>query len=650
MKASRPSLIRDLLPAVLLALVIASPAAPEITIESRLEARILLDNSASMFPGYAPPGRSGPTLAESGGRYYVQYPELAGWVNDFVAAQTILGVRSVSLAAFTSTGAFEPSDVRFLHRSSPLASFDLSRIRGQLPPPGKHTYLAESLQQATRGFEGILWLITDNIVEDRRGVPDEGVARFFRTLADRKQYRSIHLFKLPFADLVRGKPGNLAIYGILVSPRDVDGNVQRYFDNKLRGDFLRAPRRGSAGSLFPHKAYWKLKDLSVGALELEVRPTLEVEIVQQDRNLFRERKMVHLSLQGSVTSRLTQHRVTAGSFRIVPRGPFRPEGKAGEDYGLEEVPADHFEGRTSSLPRIPPRQSVSIQAELRSNRPIPLETRGLGAWLRSASRGLQVTYRGQAEARFQDLVAEFDRSQMAGIFGADIAPEIFRIPTRIVIDDEISNTAPIEFQLTSGYGRQLLFVLLFLLFAALAVGAYFFLFRTAKYRVAVGGNERILALQRGRARHVEHQGVRLGRLRRTITGASHFEPNRRSAGLEVKPSGTRGRYDVTLRDQGNLVLEIAQIGGGPVGPMEARSPGRGGSRPASKGIGRPGAHRPDGGRGSQNRMRIFQPGADSRSPGERPAAQRPARGGRERPADRPPSRPSSSRPTIGRPR
>lgn len=622
----------------LLAWIWPAIASAEITIGSELEARILLDNSGSMFPGYAPPGRSGPSLAESGGRYYAQYPEFAGWVNDFVAAQTILGVHSLSLASFTSTGSFKPSDVRFLHRSTPLDRFNFASLRSQLPVPGRHTYLTESLEQASIGFEGILWLITDNIVEDRRGVPDQGVARFFRTLSESTRYRAIHLYKLPFADIAQGKPGNLAIYGILVSPNEVDGNVLRYFDRKFRGDFLRAPRRGTTVPIFRDGAYWKLKDLSVGALELEVRPTLEVEIVQQDRNLFRERKMVRLELKGSVASRLTQHRVTAGSFEIKPRGAFRPEGNTGEDYGLDEAPAEYFDGTRANLPRISPRESIRIQAELRSNRPIPLETEGFGAWLRSASSGLEVTYRGYAEAHFQDLVAEFDRTQMAGIFGAESAPEIFRIPSRIEIAEEISNPAPIEFQLTSGYGRQLLFALLVLLIGGLAVAVYFFFFRTIKYRVVVGTKEQIVALHRGASRKVKHAGLALGRLRRALGGTSHFEPNQHRAGLQVTPSSTPGRFDVVLRDSENLVLEISEIGGGPIKLLESG----------------PSRDRLRSGESRRDRGRISRPGSASisrdRSYASEKPPPKPPSASKERPAARPSDRSRPSRPTIGRPR
>lgn len=577
--------------------LLVNPAMAEITLSSELEIRILLDNSASMYPGYGPPGIGSRSRADTGGKFYVEYSEMEDWLDDFVALQTILGGRSISFLSLTSSGAFEASDVRTLHRKSPLDQFRASKARRSLPGQGKHTYLTEGLRSATQGFEGILWLITDNIVEDRRGVPDQGVARFFRSLADSERFRSVHLYKLPFEDLVGGKPGNLAIYGILISSQEIQPNVLRYFDNKFRGDFLKAQRRISGTPLFGEGAYWKLKDLRVGALDLEIRPTLDVEIVQRERRLFREHQEIVLRFRGSVLNRLTQHRLTGGRFEVRPRGAFEPSVTDQGGFSIEQVPGSHFDSSESLLPRIAPRDKAEIQGQLISNRSISLKPKGFWAWLKSASRGIKVIFRGQAEARFTELVAEFDRRQMDGIFGADAAPEIFQIPARLEIRAEVSEPESISFELTSAHWRQLLFVLLLLFLLAMAVGFYWIFGRTKKFRVIVDGDERIVALRRLGSKSIDHEGHTLGRLRRDVWGSTGFFPNTHSVGVKVRAAGKAGCFDFTLRDKGSGRLELQEIGGGPVLLVNANQTGSrayagqgagGGKSPGSR-IGRPGS-------------------------------------------------------------
>ena len=542
--------------------VSSPPASGELSPHGGLTVQILLDNSASMYPGYQPPGTPHPSLGESGGLYFAQYPKFGEWLKDFAGAQSILGASRVTLKAFTSTGDFRTSDVLTLQELAVPGQFDPTRLE-DLPRQGRHTYLRESLNEATRGFEGLVWLITDNIVEDRVGVPDQGVARFFQELSQTGRYRAVHLYKLPFADVVSGKPGNLALYGILVSEQPLEPEVVRQFDRKFRGELLGA-RRPSGQPLLPSQAYWKLKDLSVGMLGLEIAPRLEVEIIQRRRSLFRESQDVELRLVGRITSRLTQHRIVEGSYRIVPSTEFKPGDEQGQDYGLASVAASVFESPTSSLPTIDPRTSVPIETELLSTTPVRLETRGPKAWLQSASRGLTVTYKGRAQAHFTGLVAEFDRRQMDGIFGASAAPEIFRIPSRIEVPGEISNSVALSFDLTTGYGRQLLFALLLLAVVLLVGGALWLFGRAERFRYQIDGNEKFLSLRRLASQGIDFQGHRLGSLKRRISGKGIFVPNNQSAAAQIKLTDSDGRFEVVLRDQEIQTLEIEKVGGGPV--------------------------------------------------------------------------------------
>lgn len=588
-------------------LLAGSPSArAELSVDGGTSVRILLDHSGSMFPGYLPPGAGGPTRDEAGGRLYVEYPEMAAWIDDLVRAQTVVGGETASLAAFASGPGFAAGDVRTLQPPVPLARFAFRPLVARLPEPGLQTYVAESLRQATRGFEGIVWVITDNIVESRGGVPDEDVRRFFAELASTPRYRSVHLYKLPFSRLVPGRPGHLAVYGIVVSPRAVPPATLLAFDNKFRGALLEAQRRSTGGALFAESAYWKLKDLSVGALALELRPLLDVEIVQQDRGLFRSRQIVRLKVVGNVASQLTQHRVVGGRMRLTPVGEFTPSQETTEAYGVQPIPGDVFEPFEVELPEIPPRRSVPFTAQLTSKRPLPLKTEGLGAWLRSASRGVPVTFRGQAQAYFTGLDAVFDAGQMEGIFGAEAAPEIFGVRARLDIDDEVSNREPVSFELTSSYGRMLLLALLLIVVVALlALLGWLFAVPLA-FEMRLAGEESYLRLRRLAWRAIAYQGHELGRLRRGLTDQGSFSPNRDSAAVRVAPAGEEGRWEISVRGEPTRWLELRRVGGGPVPTASAPARDEAGAR--SAGPGRPGA----------------RPGSSNRSPSSRrPTIRRP---------------------------
>ncbi len=623
---------------IVFALMMAFPLTAELRSGESLEVKILLDNSGSMYPGYQPPGADGPTLAEAGGRYFFQYPALASWLDDFVAAQSVFGGDQVSMSVLTSSESFRFADVGRIHPPSPLGEFDFERVSSRIPHSGRHTFLAEGLRAATRRFEGLIWLITDNIVEDRQGEPDQGVRRFFEEVHGEDRYRAVHLYKLPFASLVSGSSGTLAVYGILVSPNAVEGVSETFFDTKFRQDFLLARRQGMGGPLFQEPVHWKLKNLENDILRLDVQ-TLSVQISQRQQSLFRHRQRVELNLDGRVTNLLTQHRIVSGSIRIVPVSPFRPTGKSGKDYGLKSIPSEEFEGTSKALSAISPRQSTGLKAQLRSKKPIPLETEGLGAWFASASKGLTVTYSGRVRAEGTGLKAEFDRSQMAGIFGAEAAPEIFQIEEHLNIPAAPSNPVAVSFQLTSGYGRQLLFVLLMLGLLSL-LGLLVFVFgKRARYQIRLAGEENFVDLRRLQSRYCDYQGQRLGTLGRPLLGAATFLPNRASAAVRVEAASTAGRFNVTVRDGVSTSLEIQEVGGDPVAEGQESRASRG--RPGRPGGGRPTAGRPGSGRPG-GRPSSASPGAPR---GSRPTSTSSSpRGGAG------PSSPrSSGRPTINRP-
>src|ERR1700754_4960844 len=206
--------------AILLALTAASIASAQLTPETPIPVRILYDPSGSMYPGYRPPGYADRrTRAELGVRYFHQSPAFAQWLHDFVQSQTIVNASSVGMWTLTSNGQFTAADIRQVHPMVPMREFKVATALGNFPVvPGDRTYLTESLQAFSREFTGLIWLITDNIVETEAGRPDEGVKRFFESLEGRPELRSVHLFRYELQD--GGQTSTLAVYGILVSASD----------------------------------------------------------------------------------------------------------------------------------------------------------------------------------------------------------------------------------------------------------------------------------------------------------------------------------------------------------------------------------------------------------------------------------------------
>ncbi len=559
------------------------PAVAEITTGGELEVRILWDNSGSMYPGYAAPGRPGTPRSRSGARYYHQYPEIAGWLADFVARQTIVNGGAVSMSVFTSYGAFSSGDVKEVHPSVPIGEFDAAEAIAAFPErAGKLTYLSESFARVSRDFEGLVWLITDNIVETRSGKPDDEVKQFFRALKDGERYRAIHLFKLPFNELATGPQGNLAIYGILVSDAAIEEQALRYYDAKFRDNLLSAGRN-SGGDLFPGRGYWKLKDLQVGTFGLEIR-TLDVVIEQRQKSLFKERQKVRLALKGTIRSNLTQHNVTGGEFSLKAITSFEPTAQ-GKSYGLRTIGANVFAPKPFTVNRpIPPKGEFEFIEELVSKEPIRLETQGFGSWLKSASDGLRVTYSGKIQADFRNLQIELDRSRMSGIFGAQDAPAIFGVQEEQVIAFDRSNQVDVSFQLETGFGRYLMFALLVLFVLAILVLAWLFLFNKAQYRVKVGGRDPIpVELRRLRSYQVSHEGHELGRLRRGLGGGGRFLPNETSAAVTVTPGARDGSYNVQIRDGAAFGLTIESLSGGTVATGGAGTTGSSGpARPGGR--------------------------------------------------------------------
>jgi len=569
-----------------LGLAFSSASEARITANQPLDIHILYDNSGSMYPGYRPD--SGRTKNQTGARFFREYPEFRAWLQDFVARQSILNGGTIAISAFTSEDSFSPRDVREVHPRVPLDQFDVDTALDAIDGWGKATFLSESLTELTRDFEGLVWLITDNIVQNGREEPDLGVKNFFRMLNREDRYRSVHLFKLPFDDRSHSLHSDLAIYGILVSSEELPQGLAGEYDRKFREQFRTARRRASSSSvpLFPHEEHLKLKDLSVAPFDLYFKPQVVVEVISTKKYLFYENQTVLLRLEGDVRSNLTQHSVTGGSYKIEAVGAFEPDASSQKSFGVAAIPSALFTTATGVLiQKIPPTGSLPLRVELRSREPVTLRTSGLSAWIKSAFLGVQAEYRGRVRMSFDGVQVRFERDRMAGIFGVEQTTDVFDFEdVRRIRAEPAFASATFKLQ---GSGLRVVSVLIPLLIFLVLLGlALWLLLRKESYRITVGDTQATVALRRFGSYRVQHQHYFLGRLTRWFSGFS-FSPNARQPEVQIESTGVEGSYRARIKDVGVLPILIE-----PLHRKRRTSSRRGGGESGAPHIRRPGAPPP----------------------------------------------------------
>lgn len=538
-----------------------------------LAVRVLYDTSGSMYPGYAPPGSANRrTKSELGARYFHEYPQFRQWLADFIDAQAEIGAGTIGMWTFTSDGAFAPADVREVHPEVPAGRFDLDAAMQRFPNHGgQNTYLTESVHAITQDFSGLLWLITDNIVETRAGEPNADVERFFRTLNDQPRFRSVHLFKYPFADPRGGQQSALAVYGILVSRPEVPEAALTYFDGRFR-DRLRPATRRNGQPLFPGHHYLKLKNLSIDPLVLHAEPTLKLILDDAENGMFREGQVVQLGLSGEIRSNLTQHSVTAGRYEISVASPFSPEDWARRDLGVKPLPAQGFETTSDEIrDPIPPNGKRQLSALLRSAEPVSFHPSNIGSWLRLAWNGAVVQYTGTIRLSFTDVNVRLERAQMAGIFGIDRASAIFNFQDVRTLERIPPSEAQVRFALKTDRNRTLqLLGILAVLIAAIGSGS-FLLSRPQWFHIGITSTpDRIIALRRLGSHTIAHDGQVVGHLARDLLGGWSFRPNVTTAALQIRPGTQPDTWDVKLREGRAYQLSIVPRGGAKRRPIRKR--------------------------------------------------------------------------------
>ena len=511
--------------------------------------RILYDNSGSMYPGYRLPGSADRRTREQLGVHFVhQSPGFASWLDDLVRRQSSIGGETVGMWTFTSGAQFTPADIEEVHPVVPLRDFHATTAIAAFPArAGSNTYLTETLDTFTRGFTGVVWLITDNIVEANAGEPDAGVQRFFETLATSEHLRSVHLFKHIVEE--NGQAATLAVYGILVSADAVADETLAQYDARFR-------------DLFPGREHLKLKNLAIEPLTLHA--DLQLVVADRDKGTFQEGESVQLGLEGEIRSRLTQHAVTAGRYELAIASPFIAEPWAQRDLGAQPLPPDIFDTATGEIDaEIPPNGSRRIEALLRSAQPVSFTPSGIAEWLRLAWNGAAVQYTGSVRMSLTDVRVRLQRQEMAGVFGIDHASSIFAFQDVTSIRGVRPSVVPVRFALRTGSSRTAILLAILTVLGVLATAAALILSRKQTFRIHIANSPEMLAALRRLGTHsVLHDGKLLGRLSRGFAGGYDFQAVSGNPEFVVVPSGDGETWDIRFTGGPSRRLSIKAEGGG----------------------------------------------------------------------------------------
>jgi len=567
----------------LLAIALAMPAASApIARGGPLPVRILFDNSGSMYPGYRPPGAPDRQNREQLGVGFIhQSPVFAQWLDELVQRQSIVDAGTVGMWTFTSNGQFTPADIQQVQAPVAIRDFHAAEALRRFPQQaGNNTYLTETLDTFSRGFTGLVWLITDNIVETNGGQPDLDVQAFFRSLASQDAFRSVHLFKYALEE--NGHTATLAVYGILVSELPVPPETLAHYDERFRA--LRDAKRSDGHSdLFAGREHLKLKNLSIEPMRL--RADLQLIVKDREKGTFAEGETVQLGLDGEIHSNLTQHSVTGGRYALAIGSAFEPEEWAQRDFGARPLDAEVFDSVSGAIDQpIPPNGTHRVEAVLHSQQPVAFTPKGIAQWVRLAWKGADVRYTGGVRMSFTDVRVRFEPQRMAGIFGIDHASSIFEFQNVATIPGVQPSVAPVSFVLHAKTGRTAILLVILALLASAAALLAFLLSRKKTFRIAVSGTpETVVALRRMGSHNVVHEGKLLGRLTRGLVDSHGFHPVNASRDLSVVPAADGEAWDVKLGGGAMRRLSI-KADGASVAPKTSNlarpSPARAGPPPS----------------------------------------------------------------------
>lgn len=550
---------------------------------------VLYDASRSMYPGYSIDEPANPRIP-----YFHERIEFLEWLLNFMASQgDKFGARGIELDAFYNVGQQPNVRIEMLHRfdsAEELRSLTSSRegverSKGFFsavakaygnPAVGQRTYLLEALSQVSSGFDGIVWLITDNIVDEGRRVEGRDnldvtdLNGLFFHLRDDPRYRSVHVFSYPYR--MDGRTGTLAVYGLLVSSDEPEESVLESLDSRFF----------DMGDAFPGGKHLKLRDLNISPLIYS--PVFTVHLMNDESFFGSEGHRLDIDHAATIKSNLTQHSVVSGVYTVFA-GELRPtDEEAVAAYSLEPLPSGLLGESQGELPVLAPLGSVTIAGTLSGREAVHLKGMSLLSRLKWAMAGEPIKYEGDIHVQFRRLGLNVEPQRLDEVYGMSRAPAVFGIHSGItsLADQQATRHIVIFVSPPSALG----WILLVPLLVALAGVGFlsWLLLRSSNYRVTKSGDATIVPLRPFGVYAVRHDDLPIGRLRRGLSKDFTFVAAR-EAGLQVEELAEPGSYRAVLPPSGEekkvVSLKIESLDGGKARKVAATGGDKAGPDPRS---------------------------------------------------------------------
>ena len=529
--------------------------------------KILVDLSKSMYPGY----RDAEPVRER--RFVNAIPEFRDWFAGLARSLEGLNASSVEVLGFATDEGRRPAD-RAIQLQPPVkpAEFNKDQTFSKWIHSGLQTDLDRNLRALTGGFEGVVFLLTDNRVESGTASEEQATEAFFRSIKEEERFRAVHLYRYDLKDPVSGRTLSLAAYGLVVSAAPLDDAAAMAFESAFRSTGLLACFHG---------VHVKLRPLDVKPVTLDVR----FLATSQGGSRFVENEPMKLMFQGRITNN-TLYALNGGTLSISLEGGFQPrDRRQARDFGLETLPAALFRvSQPAKIPPVPPGETVRLSRPIvLDTAGIPLSVKGLWKWLAKAAFGLEVPFVGTGVIRARDLEFQLTREgfeKLAGIYGAESLQRVFRVNETKTVRLARPDRFPIAFRLKGDPRLGLVVVLLVLAVAVPAGVGLCLLARKAPVMVCLGERQQFYNLRRMSSMPVRFGDHELGSVGRGLFSGFSFRAGAFSPRFRLQPTPDPNVYTVLVEGQPPLRLEVravsrgaAPVSGGGRRPPAPSSPG-----------------------------------------------------------------------------
>ena len=540
----------------------------------------LIDNSGSMYPGYHPGGKY-----KGKRHYYIEdndfKTELTRFIYDTSHPEaTDFSIESVDFSIFHEEliPIKKDESPQSLSKDSIRSILDSIKITGT-DARRKDTYLAKVMNQVTRDFEGIVWLVTDNIIEDENHSFDKQVVAFYNELnqpVGTSPYKIAFIYPLPWE--IGGYSGTLALYGFLVNYPGLDQKEFSNFENEIF-------KKSDVINHFGDNSYLKLKPLNINPviIKQDVKKWFEKDIIPLDSKVFKEGvDLIEKEIKLTLKSNLTHHKVKSGVITARIENDFESTVKGRKEKAPDFTPDDFrpielfeeakdglkkigelTEAQGIHIPPLEPEESKTYVLKLKTKKPISFDQ--TGSYLSKALSPWTVNYKGDMVFAIKDLTLEVivNSERVKGVYQAQELSNIFQGQETVEVDPF---PVDLKFSVQAGLDRMI-YLILWLVLLMIIAGILFWLFmRPAAYEVALSGmvntseRYRLRPLQKGKLQIVHPESgnkTLLGTISRGITGNAIFRAVR---GLKTsRPRGVDKAYKISGKGL-SLEMLITRLG------------------------------------------------------------------------------------------